>query len=83
VFAFDASELGITEGETDHIKRTDETPIFNSNTGAHMQEKDTSGQMEERNSGRLYQNFHSAWAASVTMPPKKDENDGNWTLKRP
>jgi hypothetical protein len=28
VFAFDASELGIIEGETYHIKLTDETPIF-------------------------------------------------------
>jgi hypothetical protein len=28
VFAFDASELVIIEGETHHIKLTDETPIF-------------------------------------------------------
>jgi hypothetical protein len=28
VFAFDASELGIIEGETYHIKLNDETPIF-------------------------------------------------------
>jgi hypothetical protein len=28
VFAFDASELGIIERETYHIKLTDETPIF-------------------------------------------------------
>jgi hypothetical protein len=28
VFAFDASELSIIEGETYHIKLTDETPIF-------------------------------------------------------
>jgi hypothetical protein len=28
VFAFDASELGIIEGETYHIKLSDETPIF-------------------------------------------------------
>jgi hypothetical protein len=28
VFAFDASELGIIEGETYYIKLTDETPIF-------------------------------------------------------
>jgi hypothetical protein len=28
VFAFDAGELGIIEGETYHIKLIDETPIF-------------------------------------------------------
>jgi hypothetical protein len=28
VFAFDASELGIIEGETYHIELNDETPIF-------------------------------------------------------
>jgi hypothetical protein len=28
VFAFDASELGIIEGETYHIKLNIETPIF-------------------------------------------------------
>jgi hypothetical protein len=28
VFAFDASDLGIIEGETYHIKLTNETPIF-------------------------------------------------------
>jgi hypothetical protein len=28
VFAFDASELGIIEGKTYHVKLTDETPVF-------------------------------------------------------
>jgi hypothetical protein len=39
VFAFDASELGIIEGETYHIKLTDETPIFNNSISSHRQRR--------------------------------------------
>jgi hypothetical protein len=35
VFAFDVSELGIIEGETYHIKLTDETPISSNSIGSH------------------------------------------------
>jgi hypothetical protein len=83
VFAFDASELGIIEGETYHIKLTDETPIFKQQYKLSQAEKETlQEQMEERKAVGFIRNSTSEWAAPVTMPPKKDEN-GNWTLKRP
>jgi hypothetical protein len=83
VFAFDASELGIIEGETDHINLTDEMPLFSNDTGAHRQGGDTSEEMEERKAVGCIRTFTSEWAAPVTMPSKKDENNGNWTLKMP
>jgi hypothetical protein len=81
VFAFDASELGIIEGETYHIKLTDETPIFKQQYKLSQAEKEIlQKQMEERKAVGFIRNATSEWAAPVTMPPKKDEN---WTLKRP
>jgi hypothetical protein len=83
VFAFDASELGIIEGETYHIKLTDETPIFKQQYRLSQSEKEIlQGQMEERKAVGFIRTSTSDWAAPVMMPPKKDEN-GNWTLKRP
>jgi hypothetical protein len=83
VFAFDASELGIIEGETYHIKLTDETPIFKQQYKLSQAEKEIlQEQIEERKAVGLIRTSTSEWAAPVTMPPKKDEN-GNWTLKRP
>jgi hypothetical protein len=83
VFAFDASELGIIEGETYHIKLTDETPIFKQQYKLSLAEKEIlQKQMEERKAVGFIRTSTSEWAAPVTMPPKKDEN-GNWTLKRP
>jgi hypothetical protein len=83
VFAFDASELGIIEGETYHIKLNDETPIFKQQYRLSQAEKEIlQEQMEERRAVGFIRPSTSEWAAPVTMPPKKDEN-GNWTLKRP
>jgi hypothetical protein len=83
VFAFDASELGIIEGETYHIKRTDETPIFKQQYRLSQAEKEIlQEQMEERKAVGFIRPSTSEWAAPVIMPPKKDGN-GNWTLKRP
>jgi hypothetical protein len=83
VFAFDASELGIIEGETYHIKLTNETPIFKQQYRLSQSEKEIlQEQMEERKAVNFIRTSTSEWAAPVTMPPKKDEN-GNWTLKRP
>jgi hypothetical protein len=83
VFAFDASELGIIEGETYHIKLNDETPILKQQYRLLQAEKEIlQEQMEERRAVGLIRPSMSEWAAPVTMPPKKDEN-GNWTLKRP
>jgi hypothetical protein len=83
VFAFDASELGIIEGETYHIKLTDETPIFKQQYRlSHSKKEIFQEQMEERKAVGFIRTSASDWAAPVTMPPKKDEN-GNWTLKRP
>jgi hypothetical protein len=49
VFAFDASELGIIEGETYHIKLTDEMPIFKQQYRLSQSEKEIlQEQMEER-----------------------------------
>jgi hypothetical protein len=49
VFAFDASELGIIEGETYHIKMTDETPILKQQYRLSQSEKEIlQDQMEER-----------------------------------
>jgi hypothetical protein len=49
VFAFDASELGIIEGETYHIKLTNETPIFKQQYNLSQAEKEIlQEQMEER-----------------------------------
>ena len=82
VFAFDASELGIMEGETYHIKLTDETPIFKQQYRLSQSEKEIlREQMEERKAVGFIRTSTSRWAAPVTMPPKKDEF-GNWTLKR-
>jgi hypothetical protein len=39
VFAFDASELGIIEGETYHIKLNDETPILSNSIGSYRQKR--------------------------------------------
>jgi hypothetical protein len=83
VFAFDASELGIIEGETYHIKLNDETPIFKQQYRLSQAEKEIlQEQMEERRAVGFIRPSTSEWVAPVTMPPKKDEN-GNWTLKRP
>jgi hypothetical protein len=83
VFAFVASELGIIEGETYHIKLNDETPIFKQQYRLSQAEKEIlQEQMEERRAVGFIRPSTSEWAAPVTMPPKKDEN-GNWTLKRP
>jgi hypothetical protein len=83
VFAFDASELGIIEGKTYHIKLTDETPIFKQQYKLSQAEKEIlQKQMVERKALGFIKNSTSDWAAPMTMPPKKDEN-GNWTLKRP
>jgi hypothetical protein len=83
VFAFDASELGIIERETYHIRLTDETPIFKQQYRLSQSEKEIlQEQMEERKAVGFIRTSTSEWAAPVTMPPKKDEN-GNWTLKRP
>jgi hypothetical protein len=83
VFAFDASELGIIEGETYHIKLTDETPIFKQQYRLSQSEKEIlQEQMEERKAVGFIRASTSEWAAPVTMPPRKDEN-GNWTLKWP
>jgi hypothetical protein len=83
VFAFDASELGIIEGETYHIKLNEETPIFKQQYRLSQAEKEIlQEQMEERRAVGFIRPSTSEWAAPVTMPPKKDEN-GNWTFKRP
>jgi hypothetical protein len=83
VFAFDASELDIIEGDTYHIKLTDETPIFKQQYRLSQTEKEIlQEQMEERKALGFIRPSTSKWDALVTMPPKKDEN-GNWTLKRP
>jgi hypothetical protein len=83
VFAFDASELGIIEGETYHNKLTDETPIFKQQYRLSQSENEIlQEQMEERKAVGFIRTSTSDWAAPITMPPKKDEN-GNWTLKRP
>jgi hypothetical protein len=83
VFAFDASELGIIEGETYHIKLTDETPIFKQQYRLSQSEKEIlQERMEERKAVGFIRTSTFDWAAPVTMPPKKDEN-GNRTLKRP
>jgi hypothetical protein len=82
LFAFDASELGIIEGETYHIKLTDETPILEQQYKLSLAEKEIlQEQMEERKAVGFIRNSTSDWAAPVTMPSKKDEND-NWTFKR-
>jgi hypothetical protein len=83
VFAFDASKLGIIEGETYHMKLIDETPILKQQYKLLQSEKELlQEQMEERKAVGFIRISTSDWAALVTMPPKKDEN-GNWTLKRP
>ena len=83
VFAFDASESGIIDGETYTIDLTDETPIFKQQYRLSQSEKELlSEQMEERKAVGFIRKSNSQWAFPVTMPPKKDEN-GNWTLKRP
>jgi hypothetical protein len=83
VFALDASELGIIEGETYHIKPTDETPNFKQQYRLSQSEKEIlQEQMEERKAVGFIRTSTSDWAAPVMMPPKKDEN-GNWTLRRP
>jgi hypothetical protein len=75
VFAFDASELGIIEGETYHIKLTDETPIFKQQYRLSQAEKEIlQEQMEERKAVGFIRPSTSEWAAPVTMPPKNDEN---------
>jgi hypothetical protein len=79
VFAFDASELGIIQGETYHIKLNDETQPYRL---SQAEKKILQEQMEERRAVGFIRPSTSEWAAPVTMPPKKDEN-GNWTLKRP
>jgi hypothetical protein len=81
VFAFDASELGIIEGETYHIKLTDETPIFKQQYKLSQAEKEIlPEQMEERKAVGFIRTSTSEWAAPVTMPPKKDEN-GNCDIE--
>jgi hypothetical protein len=83
VFASNASELGIIEGKTYHIKLTDETPIFKQQYRLSQSEKKILQEhMEERKAVGFIRTSTSEWAAPVTMPPKKDEN-GSWTLKRP
>jgi hypothetical protein len=82
VFAFDASELGIIEGETCHIKLTNETPIFKPQYRLSQSKNEIlQEQMEERKTIGFIRTSTSDWAAPLTMPPKKGEN-GNWTLKR-
>jgi hypothetical protein len=61
VFAFDASELSIIEGETYHIKLIDETPIFKQHYKLSEAEKEIlQKQMEERKAefllGHLFRN---------------------------
>jgi hypothetical protein len=72
VFAFDASELGIIEGETYHIKLTYETLIFKQQYRLLQSEKEIlQKQMEERKAVGFIRTSTSDWAAPITMPPKK------------
>jgi hypothetical protein len=64
VFAFDASELGIIEGETYHIKLIDETPIFKQQYKLSQAEKEIlQEQMEERKAVGFIRTSTSEWAA--------------------
>jgi hypothetical protein len=60
VFAFDAIELGIIEGETYHIKLTDETPIFKQQykLSQSCKKRDTSGTNGGTESDRFYQTLN-------------------------
>jgi hypothetical protein len=63
VFAFDASELGIIEGETYYIKLTDETPIFKQQYRLLQLEKEIlQEQMEERKAVGFIKTCTSDWA---------------------
>ena len=83
VFAFDMAEMGTVRGETFKIPLTNETPIFKHQYRLSYAEKESLAEhIEERLKCGFIRPSTSAWAAPITMPPKKDEN-GNWTLKRP
>jgi hypothetical protein len=60
VFAFDASELGIIEGETYHIKLNDETPILKQQYRLSQAENEIlQEQMEERRAVGFFRPFTS------------------------
>jgi hypothetical protein len=57
VFAFDASELGVMEGETYRIQLIDETPIFKQQYRLSQSEKEILQETNGRTqSGRFHQN---------------------------
>jgi hypothetical protein len=79
VVAFDASELGIIEGETYHIKLTDETPIFKQQYRLSQSEKEMlQEQMEERKAVGFIRTLSRGLA-----PKSLEFNRGQWGRKVP